>query len=162
MPKPVPTQFPSLTIAGIRVFRLQSHANERGFFREVLRKTWISKPIQQASLSQTNPGVIKAFHWHDKQLDIWHLVSGKALVVLHDARKKTKTAGKTEHFVWDSEKDSLLLVIPKKVLHGYKVLGEKPITMLYLMDKEYNAKKPDEKRVSFDDPKIGFDWSIEK
>ncbi len=162
MPKPLQQKIASISIRGIRVFRLEKHPDERGFFAEILRKSWIKSSIRQISLSQTKPGIIKAFHWHEKQLDIWHLVSGKILVVLHDGRKNTASAGKTNSFLWDAEQEPLLLlVIPKKVLHGYKVLGEKPALMLYMMDKEYDAKKPDEKRVPFDDSRIGFDWKAE-
>lgn len=151
---------PEVFIAGIQVIPLEDHVDERGFFREVCLASKTKIVIRQVSLSKTKPGVIKAFHWHEKQFDAWHLVSGTVLVGLHDLRKDSVSFGKTDRFVWSADEKPLLLVIPKKVAHGYKVLGDKPAVMLYLMDKEYDAKKPDEKRIPFDSPDIGFDWQI--
>ena len=85
------------------------------------------------------------------------MVSGKALVVLYDIRENSKTFGRIMSLEMN-ENEPKLLFIPKGVAHGYKVLGNKPLTMLYIMDKSYNAKNPDEFRIFHDDPKIGFEW----
>jgi len=145
-------------IDGIKIKRIASHADGRGYFREILReKNKLLKHFGQASVSLTKPGVIKAFHWHKKQDDLFYVVSGKALVVLYDKRKNSKTFGKIMPLEMN-ENEPKLLFIPKGVAHGYKVLGNKPLTMLYIMDKQYNSKNPDESRMDYDDPKIGFDW----
>ena len=149
------------TIEGVQIIGIKSHDDERGFFREVYKKSAINVSARQVSLSLTKPGIIKAFHWHNSQFDIWHLVSGRALVVLYDIRKNSATAGLTMSFVMD-ETDPKLIVIPKKVAHGYKALGKGPMLMLYIMDREYNRKKPDEWRMDFDDKRIGFNWESEK
>ncbi len=146
---------------GLRIIDLVKHEDERGYFLEVLRKSWIKNPLKQASLSLTKPGIIKAFHWHKKQLDIWYVISGKALVVLHDLRPKSGTYRQTKSFVLDAAENPKLVIIPKRIAHGYKVLGSEPLTMLYVMDIEYNPKKPDEERISFDDKSIGFDWETD-
>jgi len=148
-------------IDGVKIIGLESHVDERGYFMEVYRKSLLKNvPVRQVSVSLTNPGIIKAFHWHRRQFDVWHIVSGKALVVLHDMRENSPTAGCTQSFVAD-DLNPILVVIPKMVAHGYKVLGDKPLLMLYLMDKEYDRKNPDEGRIEFDDKSIGFDWHSE-
>lgn len=144
--------------SGVQLIALKDYTDERGFFREVAKKSWKVSSIRQVSVSQTKPGIIKAFHWHERQNDAWHLLEGKILVGLHDLRKKSKTSGQTVSFEWDAN-TPCLLVIPKKVAHGYKVLGAQNAVMLYLMDTEYHSKKPDEKRLAFDDPKIQMDWN---
>lgn len=144
---------------GVRVILLTSHLDDRGFFREVAKKSWKVSDIRQVSVSQTKVGIIKAFHWHEHQRDVWHLLSGRILVGLHDLRKNSKTFGQTISFEWDSKKAACLLVIPKKIAHGYKVLDSPSAVMLYLMDKEYNPKKSDEKRIPFDDPLVSMDWN---
>lgn len=145
--------------SGIRVIPLTSHADERGFFREVVKKSWKISDICQVSVSQTKPGIIKAFHWHNRQRDVWHLLQGRLLVGLHDLRKTSKTHGQTISFEWDAEKVPCLLVIPKKIAHGYKVLGSQNALMLYMMDSEYNPQKQDEERMEFDDPAVALDWN---
>ena len=46
--------------------------------------------------------------------------------------------------------------IPKGVAHGYEVLGNEDMTMVYYTDCHYNPK--DEFRARFDDPAIGWTW----
>jgi dTDP-4-dehydrorhamnose 3,5-epimerase len=41
------------------------------------------------------------------------------------------------------------------------VLGSEPVVLFYHVTKAYNPKEPDEQRIPFDDPEIGFDWSIQ-
>ena len=44
--------------------------------------------------------------------------------------------------------------IPGILWHGYKVLGEKPATVLYGVNKLYDYKNPDEVRRPWNDEKI--------
>ncbi|MFH0955505.1 MAG: dTDP-4-dehydrorhamnose 3,5-epimerase family protein [Candidatus Micrarchaeota archaeon] len=145
-------------LSGVRVIPLSDHSDKRGFFREIAKKSWKMPDIRQVSVSETKSGIIKAFHWHERQGDAWHLLKGKLIVSLHDLRKTSRDFGRTISFEWDAKKTACLLLIPKKVCHGYKAVGPKNALMLYMMDREYNPKKPDEKRIPFDDPKIGMNW----
>ena len=140
-------------IKGVKIKQLTRHTDNRGYFEEILRMDDdLLKEFGQASISMTKPGIIKAFHWHKNQDDVFHVLEGKALVVLYDLKSKKKMIIKM-----DSE-DPKILFIPKGVAHGYKALGKKPLKMLYLMNKTYNAKKPDEQRIDFNDKKINFNW----
>ncbi|HZX34012.1 MAG TPA: dTDP-4-dehydrorhamnose 3,5-epimerase family protein, partial [archaeon] len=116
---------------GIKIIELVKREDERGYFLEVLRKSWVAGSISQVSVSLTKPGVIKAFHWHKNQRDIWFLVSGVALVALYDLREDSPGFRKKAALKLDSSKNPKLIIIPKRVAHGYKVLGKKPATMLY-------------------------------
>ncbi len=145
-------------ILGVRIKRIATHSDNRGYFREILRDDDnYLKHFGQTSISLTKPGIIKAFHWHKHQDDLFHVISGDAQVVLYDIRKNSKTFKKVMTFKM-SDKDPKLLFIPKKVAHGYKVLGKNPLAMLYFMSHSYNRKKPDEQRIPFDDEEIGFHW----
>ena len=44
---------------------------------------------------------------------------------------------------------------------GYQVLGNKPVILFYHVTLAYDPTQPDEQRIPFDDPQIGFDWSIQ-
>jgi len=145
-------------ISGVVIKKLLKHADERGYFMEILRDDdeMFSK-FGQSSVSLTKPGVIKAFHWHKKQDDFFFVASGEAMVVLYDRRDGSQTNGKTQ-VILAGESDHVLVFIPRGVAHGYKVLGKKPVLMLYHMSEHYDPKNPDEQRIDHDDKGIGFDW----
>jgi dTDP-4-dehydrorhamnose 3,5-epimerase len=145
-------------IDGVKIKKLIKHPDSRGFFIEILRNDdKLLKKFGQTSYTFTRPGIIKAFHWHKKQDDLWFVATGSAQVVLYDLRKKSKTHKKTQVILTGEDKP-LLIVIPKGVAHGYKVLGSKPVCLFYHTTESYNAKKPDEGRISHDDKSIGFNW----
>lgn len=145
-------------IDGVQKKNLVLHSDDRGYFMEILRE---DDPIYgrfgQASLSMSYPGVIKAFHYHEKQDDIWFFPSGHAQVVLHDMRVQSPTYKETDvYFMGDNNR--YLLFIPRGVAHGYRVLGNQPATILYFTNMAYDSKQPDEYRMDWNDESIGFDW----
>ena len=147
-------------IEGVEVKKLVTFCDDRGYFREILRDDdGLYSRFGQTSFTKTNPGVIKAFHWHKKQDDLWYVADGMAKVVLHDMRDNSKTKGETDVIV-AGEDNPVLIKIPIGVAHGYQVLGNKPVMLFYHTTESYNPEEPDEERIPFDDPKIGFDWSI--
>lgn len=145
-------------IQGVKIKQIRKHCDERGFFSEIIKfgeETFIE--VKQTSYSCAFPGVIKAFHWHKKQNDVWFFVSGAAQVVLYDLRQDSSTRGQTDVYCL-GEDNPVLLLIPPEVAHGYRVLGNKPACLFYHTDQPYNSDNPDEQRISFDAPEIGFDW----
>lgn len=149
------------SIEGVYYVNLKVYADTRGNFTEVLREDWkILDTMAQVSVSVTLPGIIKAFHLHQEQDEILHLLDGMARVVLYDLRENSKTKGQFFEKVIGRELGREFIFIPKGVAHGYQVLGREPLRVLYVANKVYNRENPDETRIPFDDPKIGFDWSI--
>jgi len=148
-------------ISGVVVKKLVKHSDERGYFMEILRDDdeLLSK-FGQTAVSLTEPGVIKAFHWHKRQDDFFFVASGEAMVVLYDRRKGSSTYGTTQVILVD-ENEPKLIFIPKEIAHGYKALGNKPVLMFYQMTESYDAKNPDEGRIDPYDKDIGFDWNRE-
>ncbi|GGE39294.1 spore coat polysaccharide biosynthesis protein SpsL [Pullulanibacillus camelliae] len=142
----------------VRIKRLTKHCDDRGYFAELVRNDEnLLAQFGQASLSMSYPGVIKAFHYHEKQDDLWFFPSGNAQVVLHDLRPSSPTTGQTDVY-YMGEENPILLLIPKGVAHGYRVLGEKPATILYFTTESYDPEAPDEKRLPYDSEQIGFSW----
>lgn len=145
-------------IDGVQEKKLVRHHDDRGWFSEIVRddEKYLKK-FGQASITKTHPGVIKAFHWHKKQDDIWFVVSGDVQVVLYDRRPRSKTKGKTQVFYLGEDNPTTIL-IPKGVAHGYRVLGNKPAVLVYFTTHSYKPNEPDEERIPFDDGGINFDW----
>ncbi len=130
-----------------------------GFLMEVLRddESLLSR-FGQTTFTVAYEGTIKAFHYHEKQDDLWFIASGKAMVVLHDLREDSPTHKETQVISAGTD-DYKLIVIPIGVAHGYKVMSKDPVLLFYHTTKSYSAAEPDEKRVPYDDPRIGFDWT---
>jgi dTDP-4-dehydrorhamnose 3,5-epimerase len=144
--------------SGVKLVPLIQHLDSRGFFMEVARcsrlKEWDFIP-QQFSLSETAPGITKAFHYHQRQSDLFCPVSGQFRIVLLDTRQGESTCGHG-YSIYFKQGQPFLLHIPPGVAHGYRILGETPGTMLYIMNREYDPK--DELRSDWDDPRIAFPW----
>ena len=148
-------------IAGVKVKPLVRHPDDRGFFEEILRDDDdLLRRFGQASLSMSYPGVIKAFHYHERQDDLWFFPVGSAQVVLYDGRSASPTKGVTQ-VLYPGEDNPLLIVIPVGVVHGYRVLGSKPLMIVYFTTESYQPDHPDEKRLDWNDPTIGFDWTTQ-
>ena len=148
-------------IEGVVVKKLVTHSDDRGYFREVVRADdGLLRQFGQSAVTKTYAGVIKAFHWHKDQDDLWYVVDGMARIVLYDRRPGSATHGATQ-VVYAGDDNPVVVLIPNGVAHGYQVLGNKPIMLFYHVTKAYDPKDPDEQRIPFDDPEIGFDWSIQ-
>lgn len=145
-------------IEGVLFKKLIKYCDDRGTFMEIIREDdGILERFGQASASMSYPGVIKAFHYHELQDDVWYFPVGNAQVVLHDLRESSPTYRQTDVYYMGEENPSVLL-IPKGVAHGYRVLGNKPAMIVYFTTQAYRADQPDEFRIPYDDPSIGFDW----
>lgn len=147
-------------IDGVVIKRLVRHDDERGFFMEILRDDDdMLRRFGQTSYTVSQPGVIKAFHWHRRQDDLWFIAAGTALVGLYDLRDDSPTRGETQSLT-AGEEEPLLLLIPAGVAHGYKVLGDKQVALFYHTTESYDSNDPDEGRIPHDDPSVGFDWNV--
>jgi dTDP-4-dehydrorhamnose 3,5-epimerase len=147
-------------IHDVVVKQLVTHSDDRGYFRELLRDDdHLLSAFGQTSITRTYPGVIKAFHWHNHQDDQWYVAAGMARVVLYDRRPDSPSYRQTM-VIYAGEDNPVLIHIPCGIAHGYQVLGDQPVLVFYHTNRSYNPAEPDEMRIAFDDPEIGFDWTI--
>lgn len=154
-------------ISGVQIKQLTVHpdrVDERevvekpGILMEVLRADeGLLTHFGQSTMTVAYQGTIKAFHYHKKQDDLWFVATGKAQVVLHDLRKDSPTYGETDTIL-AGEGDYKLIVIPVGVAHGYKVLSQEPVLLVYYTTLPYDAAHPDEERLTHDDSRIGYNW----
>ncbi|MFN8419334.1 MAG: dTDP-4-dehydrorhamnose 3,5-epimerase family protein [Anaerolineae bacterium] len=135
------------TIHDVVVKKLTTHSDDRGYFREILRDDDnILRKFGQTAVTRTYPGVIKAFHWHSDQDDIWYVADGMARVVLYDRRPESPTY-KVTQVIYAGEDNPVSILIPTGLAHGYQVLGNKPVLLFYHVTKSYNSADPDEMRI---------------
>lgn len=146
-------------IDGVLTKKLQVFCDDRGCLMEILKEgDPLFRKIKQTTYTEAYPGVIKAFHWHRIQWDVWFFTQGNAQVVLYDLRKESSTHKETNTF-YMGENNPLLLLIPPGVAHGYRVLGQKPASLIYHTTEAYDPESPDEERIAYDDPTINFNWT---
>ena len=144
-------------IEGVVLKNLVTHADERGFFREIIHVTddFFAEGFGQWSHSLMYPGVVKAWHIHVQQVDWWYVASGVLKVALHDTRPNSRTKRETMEFLMGDTQPAQVLSIPPGVAHGCKCVAG-PAHLLYVTSKVYNPA--DEGRIPHDDPGIGYDW----
>jgi dTDP-4-dehydrorhamnose 3,5-epimerase len=144
-------------IDGVVIKNLVTHADQRGFFREIIRSTddFFREGFGQWSHSLMFNGVIKAWHWHKIQTDWWYVGTGVMRVGLCDMRKESKTYKQTMDFLMGDFQPAQVVEIPPGVAHGCKVV-QGPVNLFYITSHIYNPQ--DEIRIAYDDPEINFDW----
>ena len=162
-------------IHDVKVKTFVKHVDQRGYFIEQLKRGDLDddglpflpdQPFAQMSRSLVYarggnpPELIKAFHWHKQQWDYWDIVQGNARVVLVDLRPDSPTSGTVQTIIL-GENAARMVAIPPLVAHGYQVLGLADVQLVYYVTEPYAAEAPDEGRIAWDDPRIGFDWRIE-
>jgi len=146
------------TINDVIVKEVDIAEKENGNIIKLMENSSLVGKLEQVLVSYTPPGFIKAFHVHKTQDDLWYALSGNARSVLYDLRENSTTYKKTDViFIGDWFKEKTLF-IPSGVAHGYQVLGNKDLVMIYMLNHIYDPSE--EIRIPYDDPKIGFDWNI--
>lgn len=150
---------PSQLIDGVVIKVLQTHTDERGFFREIIRVTdvYFDHPFGQWSHSRMKAGVIKAWHKHLKQTDYFYVASGLVRVGLCDQRAGSKTEGAVMDLRIGDQAEAIVVKVPAGVAHGVKALTD--ANLLYLMSHTYDPS--DEIRLPQDLPGVAFDWKQE-
>ncbi len=146
-------------IDGVLTKRLAVHADERGRLMEMLRADdELFSRFGQVYLTTAYPGVVKAWHYHERQVDHFVCVSGMMKVVLYDDRPGSTTRGLVNEFFL-GQHHPLLLRVPAGVLHGFKCVSEHEGLMINVPTEPYRADQPDEFRVDAHDPSIPYDWA---
>jgi dTDP-4-dehydrorhamnose 3,5-epimerase len=144
-------------IGGVYIVPLRSFADDRGYFFESFRQSWIPgvRPMIQGNVSFSQAGVLRGMHYHVKQADFWLVPSGHVRAALYDLRLSSPTRGQREMLDLGTE-HPFGLYIPKGVAHGFCALVDSFMT--YLVDEYYD--NTDERGVRWDDPTLGLDWKV--
>jgi dTDP-4-dehydrorhamnose 3,5-epimerase len=144
-------------IDGVVSKQLTSFGDERGVFRELIRVTddFFREGFGQLSHAVVYPGVAKAWHIHERQVDWWYVATGIVKVALHDARPGSPTYRRTMELLMGDDQPARVIRVPPGVAHGYRCI-QGPAHVLYVTSIVYDAT--DEGRIPHDDPTIGYDW----
>jgi dTDP-4-dehydrorhamnose 3,5-epimerase len=149
---------PVPTIDGVEVVDLKRFHDDGGNFTELVRlgdgraEGLRDFTVRQVNYSELEPGVIKAFHVHGRQTDVWYVPpTDRMLIVLLDVRKGSRTEG-TRMRLMLGNGASRLLRIPPGVAHGVRNLAPSTGRVIYLTDLHFSAEPSqcDEGRLPWD------------
>ncbi len=146
-------------ISGVKIKKLKVIPDERGRLMEMLRADDdLFIKFGQIYMTTAYPGVVKAWHYHKKQIDNFVVVKGMMKVVLYDGRADSPTYKEINEFFM-GEHNPILLQIPAFVYHGFKCISETEAIVINCPTEVYSYENPDEYRIPPHGGEIPYDWS---
>lgn len=146
-------------IHGVKTKPLRLIADERGFLLEILRNDdpEFFTTFGQVYVSATYPGVVKAWHYHEKQVDHFACVAGMVKLVLIDTRADSPTNGAVNEFFVGTQ-NPMLVQVPNLVYHGWKCISTELSLVVNVPTEPYHYAQPDEFRLAPHDT-LPYDWT---
>ena len=146
-------------IEGVRTKALKLIPDERGFLLEILRvddREFFTR-FGQVYVSATYPGVVKAWHYHEKQVDNFACVVGMVKLVLVDTRPDSPTKDAVNEFFIGTQ-NPMLVQVPNLVYHGWKCISTDMALVVNVPNEPYHYAQPDEFRLAAHDT-LPYDWT---
>lgn len=145
-------------IDGVRTKTLRLIPDERGWLMEILRvDDALFDRFGQIYVSGTYPGVVKAWHHHERQVDHFACVAGMIKLVLIDTRDGSPTRDRVNEFFIGSQ-NPVLVRIPNLVHHGWKCISCEPSLVVNVPTEPYRYDDPDEYRLA-PHGALPYDWA---
>ncbi|MGD0950813.1 MAG: dTDP-4-dehydrorhamnose 3,5-epimerase family protein [Methanotrichaceae archaeon] len=139
-------------LPGIIVRPLRRSADERGFFTEIMRSDWtdvFQDEVCQANMSISYPGMVRAWHKHEKgQVYRFLTIKGAMKICAYD------DATRELDEVVSAGENPQIVRVPGHYWHGFKVVGNEPAILVYFVNNLYDYRDPDEVRRPWNDPSL--------
>jgi dTDP-4-dehydrorhamnose 3,5-epimerase len=146
-------------IDGVEIVELRRFNDDGGSLTELVRLAGAAEAgglpgfrVAQINWSRLEPGVVKAFHLHRRQTDVWFVPpEDRLLLLLIDVRAGSPSEGARMRLLL-GDGASRLVRIPPGVAHGCRNLGSAPARILYFTDLHFSAdpQQGDEGRLPWD------------
>lgn len=145
-------------IEGVKTKALRVIPDERGRLMEILRRDdEFFCGFGQVYMTTTYPGVVKAWHKHEKQTDNIACLAGMIKMVLYDGRAGSSTHGEINQFYLGVH-NPMLIQVPAGVYHGWMCVSEEEALVVNIPTEPYNPTNPDEQRLDPHQNNIPYDW----
>ncbi len=147
-----------LLIDGVEARKAKVLPDERGRLGEIMRADdpWFEK-FGQVYFTTTYPGVVKAWHYHEKQTDHFYVVKGLCKIALYDQRNDSDTKG-TVNQLYLGESCPGIVKIPPGVMHGWMCVSQEEAYIINVVSEMYNYSDPDEFRTDPHENEIPYEW----
>ena len=144
----------SCAIAGVRIFPLTTHVDDRGTFTEVFRESWVGPPhFVQWNAVTSRAGTLRGVHAHRRHSDYLIVVTGHMWLGLADLRPDADPAAANAMVSLDASTPQGV-VIPTGVAHGFLFSHD---SMHVYGVSEYHSEA-DELGCRWDDPGLALPW----
>lgn len=152
----------SLAIPDVLLLKPSIFGDERGFFTETFRQSWLSERgldlrFVQDNLSRSKKGTLRGLHYQitQAQAKLVTVLSGAVLDVAVDIRKGSPTFG--QHIAIElNDQNRYQLLIPEGFAHGFQVLSSQ--ADFYYKCSDYYFPQG-ERGIAYDDPKLAIRWN---
>jgi dTDP-4-dehydrorhamnose 3,5-epimerase len=145
-------------INGVKRKNLRVIPDERGRVMEILRRDDdLFGEFGQVYMTTTYPGVVKAWHKHEKQTDNIACVCGTVKMVLYDGRPGSSSQGEVDEFYLGIH-NPVLVQVPAGVYHGWMAVSQEEAVVINVPTRPYDREHPDEQRLDPHDNDIPYDW----
>jgi len=145
-------------IDGVKTKPLAVRPDERGRVMEILpRDDGLFLRFGQVYMTTTYPGVVKAWHKHEKQADNIVCVAGMIKMALYDGRPGSPTRGEVNEFTLGVH-NPMLVQVPPGVHHGWMGVSPEEAVIINIPTEPYDRDNPDEQRLDPHDNDIPYVW----
>lgn len=138
--------------------------DERGFFMETWRKSWLTElgidaDFVQDNHSSSRKGILRGLHYQIKQPQgkLVRVVRGEVFDVAVDLRRSSPHFGRWAGMILSAE-NKRIMWIPPGFAHGFLVLSD--MAEFVYKCTTYYAPEHD-RSLLWNDPDIGVDWPLE-
>jgi dTDP-4-dehydrorhamnose 3,5-epimerase len=146
-------------IQGVKTKALRVIPDERGWLMEILRNDdgEFFEKFGQVYVSATYPGVVKAWHYHQRQVDNFACIAGMVKLVLLDTRPDSPTTGAINEFFIGMQ-NPMIVQVPNLVYHGWKCISSESALVVNVPTEPYRYVEPDEFRLE-PHHTLPYDWT---
>jgi dTDP-4-dehydrorhamnose 3,5-epimerase len=122
---------------GIIIKELKQFHDDRGWLVETFREDEIDFNPVMSYVSMTKPGIARGPHEHREQSD-YFCFFGNFRLYLWDNRPDSPTFG--QHIFFDIKGRPHIAIVPPKIVHAYKNIGETDGLVINMPDRLYRGK----------------------
>ena len=151
-------------ISEVLVLEPDVYADERGYFMETFRSSYLTKHgvelnFVQDNQSQSRIGTLRGLHYQLEfpQGKLVRVISGTVFDVAVDIRKSSSTFGKWVGETLSAENKKQLW-IPPGFAHGFLVLSNSA-ELFYKCTEYYHPE--DDHSLLWNDPAVGIEWPLQ-
>lgn len=153
------------SIPGLLVLRPDRKGDERGFFAETFRRSWMESHglptgwVQDNHSQSRRRGTVRGLHFQvppRAQAKLVWVVAGSVFDVAVDLRRSSPTCGRHAAFELNAA-DGAQLLMPPGLAHGFCTL-EDDTEVLYKVTDYYSPEH--DRGLRWDDPALGIAWPV--
>src|SRR4030043_835802 len=145
-------------IDGVKIKKLRVIPDQRGRLMEILRNDEdLFQNFGQVYMAPPFPGVVKAWHKHEKQADNIACVAGMIRMAIYDGRPGSPTFKEIDEFYLGVH-NPLLVQVPSGVYHGWMAVSPEEAVIVNIPTEAYDREHPEEQRLDPHDTDIPYLW----